>query len=368
MDYLSKDDLAQKLYGIERYRPGDPATKDLYLAVSSGTSTGVPTAIVTHDPLDEWIGEKWAARAQAHVRLSRNRPTTFRILYRALCDDQVDRFVTLDAKDLEPAHLYQIMREFEPETLNGPPALALSFAERLTEEGGRDICERIELLQAYGEQCTPLIEQRLAALLPRASLKKWYALSWAAYLAESCPADTDRYHLFPDRACAVTGILDPDEDGIGEIVIRTSDLPAYRTGDLGTLDTAPCPCGIAPALIIHGRKDFDLFIVLGAVFAKRELERVLEPFMTALRDYQLRVSEVPAEGGFVGRAVLDIVVKRDEPELARAIRERVSRTMFVTRTRTLSALVDSGIFEPLCVRIVDAIPHGKKAVHLKHEA
>jgi phenylacetate-CoA ligase len=95
-------------------------------------------------------------------------------------------------------------------------------------------------------------------------------------------------HIAAEGMCVE--ILDPDADGRGEIVLTNLDSHAfpiirYRTGDIGSLDPSPCPCGRGlPKLRgVEGRRtDFlvtpsgRVLHALSAIYILREMPAVRE--------------------------------------------------------------------------------------------
>lgn len=368
MHYLTKHDLEERFYGIEQYRPRDPSTQDLHLAASSGTTTGLPTLLVVHRPVLERDGvyREWFDPLRSTVRVARNYHMALQNVYRTLAGGATDRVVALDERDMDQENLPHIMRDYRPETINGPPSRILIWAQRLKDAGTEVVCERIHLAQIFGELLTPLHRTLLARALPHAILKNGYMFAGANYPTAECPAsDGERQHFLTGKSVTRLSIIEPDEDGIGEIIATTHELKNYRTGDLGKLDLAPCPCGESPILTLYGRKDFDRISILGTTFFKSELDRVLEPFRELLTDYQLRVGEELRGTKLVGRAEFDFVPRSGVTISAEKITEHLVRALFVTKTRTLSDIISAGIFVPLATRHVSAIQHGKKHVPLK---
>jgi phenylacetate-coenzyme A ligase PaaK-like adenylate-forming protein len=92
-------------------------------------------------------------------------------------------------------------------------------------------------------------------------------------------------------------IVDPDENGVGEVVFTTLDREAmplirYRTGDLGRFSAGPCPCGSPLRRIerVFGRKRNRIPLGGGAWIHLREIAEAVfsEPWTAdyecALRD------------------------------------------------------------------------------------
>ena len=368
MSYLTKKDLAERIYGIERYRPGDPSTQHIHMAVSSGTTTGRPTLVALYRP-DRPGGEVhniWIANLGRHVRLPQNRLGALQVVRRALTSNSIERFLTLDERDLEEKNLPLIVNEYRPQTMRASSSQVLRFGETLAGTDSHAL-KNIRLIQLIAELCTSTQKKRLRALFPEATLQSGYMLSEVVYPTIQClgTEGEERYHLLEDSE-TVLSIAEPDEEGVGEIIATTSELKNYRTGDLGKVDTNPCPCGKQPTLLLHGRKDFDIVPILGALFLREELERVLEPVADKLVEYQLRVGEIQHNGKLVGKAVFDFVPRNDaltDAEMGKYLAE----SLFVTKTRTLSQLIEAGIFVPFVARQVVAIASRGKKIVLKRD-
>ncbi len=369
MHYLTKKDLAKRIYGIERYTPGDPSTQHIHMAVSSGTTTGLPTLVALFRP-DKPGGEThdiWIANLGRHVRLPLNNLAALHVIRRALTSSSIEMYLTLDERDLEEKNLPFIMNEYEPHTIRATPSRALRFGETLFKTSS-SVLKNIRLIQTMAELCTSTQKKHLRALFPDATIQGGYTLSEVIYPTAQCleTENEERYHLLEDSE-TVLAIAEPDEEGVGEIIATTTELENYRTGDLGKLDTNPCPCGKQPTLLLYGRKDFDIVPILGALFLREELERVLEPLAGTLVEYQLRVGEILHDGKLSGKAVFDFV-PRSAASTETEIGKYLADSLFVTKTRTLSQLIEAGIFVPLVARKVASIAsNGKKRVVLKRD-
>jgi phenylacetate-coenzyme A ligase PaaK-like adenylate-forming protein len=367
MPYLTKQDLAERVYGIERYHPGDPSTRDLALAASSGTTTGRPTLLAMQWPLASYdrAFREWTEPLQSAVRISNNNCRTLRLFHGMLAMDTVDRVMVLEARDMLPENLSQIMGEYKPRSLNGQISQVILFAETLASTGAADLCTQFTRVQTFGEMFTSARQRLLETFFPNAVLQSSYAASEMANSTSRCPSSNEgRYHVYTDAPVSFV-IAEPDDQGIGEIIVTTNELANYRTGDLGKLDPRPCPCGESPTLLLYGRKGFDIVPVLGALFLKAELERALEPYLGSLTDYQLRVGEALRNGKRIGKAEFDFVPRKEMTISPIEIAERIARSLFVTKTRTLAELTEVGIFAPLTATRVDAIQRGMKKIPLK---
>ena len=368
MHYLTKKDLEKRLYGIERYHPGDPSTKDLHLAASSGTTTGPPSLHVVYRPTQERdeAYREWIAPLKSLVRLLRNNHMSVQHTMRTLTTNTLNRCLVLDDIDMSPGNLVTIMKEFEPESLLGPPTRTLRWVQTLLNAGDSETPAHITLVQLSGEMPTPTYRALLSEALPNATLRNLYMFAGANFPLAPCPhSQGDVYHLLQGDSVTKIKIVDPDEEGVGEMIATTPTLTNFRTGDLGKLDTHPCPCGRSPVLKLFGRKDFDRVTVLGATFLRSELERILEPVMSDLADYQLQVGEKVENKTLRGSLAFIYVLRPTSTLTSGEIEKMLCTQLFVTKTRTLSDIIQSGLFLPLIVRKVAAIKHGKKELHLK---
>ena len=369
MQYLTKADLEKRLYGIERYRPGDPSTLDLHFGVSSGTTTGPPSVHIAYRPVLEFdeIYREWFVPLQGGVvRVLRNPQSALQHAIRALITEVSDRYLYLEERDFSKENFIPLMRDFEPAALSGSPTRVLQWAQAITVTSERALLRRIRFVHLVGELLTPYLRSLLRERLPHAVLKNAYNFSGGNFPTTPCPSsDGDSHHLIDSPSVSKLSIIKPDEDGIGEIVITTPTLQNFRSGDLGKLDPTPCSCGKSPVLTLHGRKDFDRVAVLGAVFLKVELERVLGPFMDAFDDFRLVVGQTLKEATFVGTAEFLYVPNSTAVVNEQELGTHLSNNLFISKTRTLAEIVKAGIFDPLIIKRVQSIPRAGKEVRLK---
>jgi phenylacetate-CoA ligase len=115
----------------------------------------------------------------------------------------------------------------------------------------------------------------------------------------------------------VVEIADPDAEGRGEIVLTNLDSRAlpiirYRTGDIGSLDGTPCPCGRGlPRLgAVEGRRTDFLVTPRGRVLHALSVIYPLRE-MTAIREFRV-VQES------IDRVVVRVVPERPLGAVGRA--------------------------------------------------
>jgi phenylacetate-CoA ligase len=180
-------------------------------------------------------------------------------------------------------------------------------------------------------------------------------------VAAECPA---RRGLHVQEDHFLVEVVDPDsgeqlaEGAEGELVFTTlakEALPLirYRTGDIGSLDTAPCECGRTFARItsLHGRRD-DMLIVRGVNLFPSHVEHLLLGVPEVAPHYRLVVErDGPLDE-------LTVECEPSSPELDRgelgARLERLLREH--TGIRIAVAVVEPGAVprsEGKAVRVVD---------------
>ncbi|HEU5219086.1 MAG TPA: hypothetical protein VFU23_10530 [Gemmatimonadales bacterium] len=149
-------------------------------------------------------------------------------------------------------------------------------------------------------------------------------------------------HIFAESM--LVEILDPDPEGRGEIVLTNLDSHAfpmirYRTGDIGSLDPTPCPCGRTLPKLRHveGRRtDFlvtpagRVLHALSAIYVLREMPAVREFRIVQDRVDHVTVSVVP-EPAF-GTAEDAAIVTQLTALLGPATRVEVATVPSIPRT------------------------------------
>ena len=184
-------------------------------------------------------------------------------------------------------------------------------------------------------------------------------------VAVQCLEGRDGSHVNEDHFLAE--VVDPETgeplpDGAeGELVFSTLTKEAlpllrYRTGDIASLDLAPCACGrtLARMGTVRGRRD-DMLIVRGVNLYPSEVEHTLLGVEGAAPHYQLVVERPDA---------LDELTVRCEPVDAGLDREALSaRIAHALRERTgigiaVELLAPGGVprSEGKAVRVVDRRP------------
>jgi phenylacetate-CoA ligase len=183
------------------------------------------------------------------------------------------------------AHQLEIMRDYRSTVLIAPPSAARSLADHLLTENidPKTLFLRVGVFSAefWGEQLRRDLEARL---MIRAADAYSVAEVMGPGVAGECQARAG-LHLQEDHFLAE--IVDPASGALlppgmtGELVLTTLTREAfplirYRTGDLTSLDPAPCSCGRTLARIarVAGRTD-DMISLRGVHFFPAQVAAIL---------------------------------------------------------------------------------------------
>jgi phenylacetate-CoA ligase len=198
-----------------------------------------------------------------------------------------------------------MLRDLGGEVLCCTPSYAVNIAQHLADEGMRSeqLALKIGIFGAepWSEEMRSIIEQQL-----RIVALNVYGLSEIVGpgVSAECAAGRNGLHVQEDHFLvevvdhASGEPLPPGEEG--ELVFTTLTKEAlpllrYRTGDISSLDTAPCVCGRTTARMarVHARYD-DMLIVRGVNLYPSEVERVLLGLGDVAPHYQLVVERPSA--------------------------------------------------------------------------
>jgi phenylacetate-coenzyme A ligase PaaK-like adenylate-forming protein len=192
-----------------------------------------------------------------------------------------------------------LIADLKPDILTCTPSYAVRLGEALAEAGVRPTMTA----GIFGaEPWSDELRARLNGLLGLQALDI-YGLSEiiGPGVASECVVAADGLHVNEDHFLVeavdpVTGQPVPDGE-LGELVFTTVTKQAlpllrYRTGDIASLDRAPCPCGrtLARMSKVAGRKD-DMLVIRGVNVYPSEVERVLLGHPALAPDYLLVVDE-----------------------------------------------------------------------------
>jgi phenylacetate-CoA ligase len=218
--------------------------------------------------------------------------------------------------------ILEAVRRFRPRFL----ILFLPMVFSLLAEGrrqglaGPEIFGSVERLVVTGAPITPGMRDHLRAITGVGRVVE-LAGSSENLLAAECGA-APGLHVVPDT-CHVEVVAAPGQRGP---VVHTTMVPwgsmyvRYDGGDLGTLDPAPCPCGLpSPRLKIAGRAEHE-FVLAGRRWLPYDVQAAIEEEVPELAGATFAIT---TEGLAAGR--LRLLVQGPEavePALTRRLRAR----------------------------------------------
>ena len=194
-----------------------------------------------------------------------------------------------------------LIQDFQPRVIACTPSYMLTLAEAALARGlhPKQFSLRYAVLGA--EPWTEEMRQQIQRLLPVRAVNI-YGLSEVIGpgVSNECVEAQHGSHVFEDHF--LVEALDPaSEDpvspgAVGELTFTTltkEGLPVirYRTGDLASLDPAPCACGrthVRMSLVV-GRTD-DMLIIRGINVFPSQVEAAVVDFIELSPHYQLRVT------------------------------------------------------------------------------
>ncbi len=252
----------------------------------------------------------------------------------------------------------ELMQDFRTTALIGTPSQGLHLARALDKLGvdPHSLSLRVGLFGAepWGEKTRTEIEQRLLL-----TAYDTYGLSEIGGPGVStececrCGLHLAEDHFYVEVVDPQTGETLP-EGAEGELVFTTLTKEAfpllrYRTGDLASLDTSPCPCGRTFARMSRvSRRTDDLLVMQGVSIYPDEVEQALRAFpevgkgfqLIARREEEADVLEVLVEVGVV-------------PEMSLPALERLQENLREHLTRTLGLDLTVRLVEPHSLRSPD---------------
>ena len=259
-----------------------------------------------------------------------------------------------------------LLRDLQAQALFATPSYALHIGHALEEHGIGPDDLALEVGVFGGESWTAAMGEAIERALGLDAVNM-YGLSEIVGpgVAVQCREERGGSHVNEDHFLAE--VIDPQTgeplpDGAeGELVFSTLTKEAlpllrYRTGDIASLDSAPCACGrtLARMSAVRGRRD-DMLVIRGVNVYPSEIEHTLLGVEGVAPHYQLVVERPGA---------LDELTVHCEPvadgidgaelraRVARALRERTGITIAV-ELLAAGAVPRS---EGKAVRVVDRRP------------
>jgi phenylacetate-CoA ligase len=194
-----------------------------------------------------------------------------------------------------------LIQDFQPRVIACTPSYMLTLAEAALARGLHPQQFSIRYAVLGAEPWTEEMRQQIQRLLPVRAVNI-YGLSEVIGpgVSNECVEAQHGSHVFEDHF--LVEALDPASEDpvspgtVGELTFTTltkEGLPVlrYRTGDLASLDPAPCACGrthVRMSLVV-GRTD-DMLIIRGINVFPSQVEAAVVDFVELSPHYQLRVT------------------------------------------------------------------------------
>lgn len=358
-EILEREGLArlgdETLRDLSKQPPEAAEARRLTVRMTSGTTGRAPVVIAN----EHFAGDsRGFGRSRAlMIAIGGNNTRLANALLVAEQAREPIRIMALDDADLAGG-FETLVREFAPDAIRG----FTSFVRRAAAFLG-EARRGVSLLKLSGEKWTRAIDGEFRSLFPEAQIDVLYITNEIGVIAtRDCAALAfGHYHAAPGVLIEIDGA---DESGLGELLaskrfFRSFSVSRYRVGDLARIDPGACTCGEASFELV-GRKGSDYIKLVGAILLREEFDRVAQLCGDLFDDYR---AEAWQERG-IGHVALTVYAPRSTPDID-IIRERFSRALFLTPTRTLEGLCAQGIFAPLEVSVSEQpFPAKNKEVKL----
>ena len=258
--------------------------------------------------------------------------------------------IPVSSADIE--HQVKVMQDFRTTALVGLPSYALQIA-RAVEQLAVDpnsLCLRVGVFggEPWSEETRLQIEQRL-----RIRATDIYGLAEiggpgvSGECEHRCGLHIAEDHFIAEVINPETGeVLPPGQEG--ELVFTTVSKEAfplirYRTGDVGSLDYAPCACGrtLARMSRVQTRTD-EMLIIHGENLYPQDIARVLAQVGGVSTHFRLIVDRVQGEDRMELEVELSSILSGDT---IRSI-ERIERELSDRLQRLLGFDLNVSVAEP----------------------
>ena len=188
-----------------------------------------------------------------------------------------------------PREVYSRMAAYRYDVVMADPTWLVSFSEIAEKEGTFPL----RLILAAGDRMTDVYRNYVESVW-KCPVVLAYGSTEVGGVGMECLRQ-DGYHVDDFNLCFE--VLDPDEDGFGELVAttlarRTMPFIRYRVHDVTRFMKSPCPCGAPLQRIerIRGRRDE--MVVMGAGNMYPEIfERVLHDVVGVSENWQVVVRQ-----------------------------------------------------------------------------
>lgn len=272
----------------------------------------------------------------------------------------------LDSSDFGES-LTDLLHDFEPDIFVGFTSILAQVSSYLDHVSR----VRVRALVMTGENLTSSLKDFFVKLFPQAIIRMQYLIQELGYVGSPvyCPyIESGHYH--PAEGVYLE-ILEPDESGVGELMVSTHFnehivLQRYRYGDLARLHTKSCPCGAHASFEIIGRSGYDFVRIVGATLRREEFDRIFGS-ISSVTDYRVIASTEEKKGRIHGK--MEITLFGPPQDTLEDIRGRLLQDLFLTPTQTLGDLVQKGIFlAPILYSTSEPFPKKHKDIKLTQRA
>lgn len=281
--------------------------------------------------------------------------------------------LVLTPKKLSSAH-ERILKDFSPDKIITQP---WAFSTILFLDFGGAL-KNVKQVSLNGDFLSGIRYEFIKKLLPQSNISISYGMAEVGgILGRSCKFLREKYGLnayHPRMRSRFFEIVGQDTNGFGELVVTITKpielaLLRYKTGDIAKVFMDDCACGRKWVLILAGRKDFDYIKCGGALIVKNEIERVMETLAEYLDGWRGEVKEVLHQGKLMSELTVYVNLKTSVPKntakIVEAIKNTISKNLFLTPNETLDDLVRRGKFLPLNVVVSDVFSESDKKTPIK---
>jgi phenylacetate-CoA ligase len=189
---------------------------------------------------------------------------------------------------VDPIEVYRRLSRYRFTAVFGEPTWLIKLTE-IAEQNGH---YPLKLLLGGAEEMPPDAIAWMQRVWAPAKVKMSYgSVELGGGLGFQPCEHRDGYHL--DIGGYLPEVIDPDEDGYGELVFttlcrKTMPLIHYRTRDIAKIYTEPCPCGLPlPRMSrLRGRND-EMVVASGGNLYPQMFENIIRPLTEPSCDWQV---------------------------------------------------------------------------------
>lgn len=313
--------------------------------MTSGTSGRPPIVFIREQP---GIERGWFTHVRHPVLCGGGVPWRlgWTLFFRDEKTESPSQLLLIDARDLDQ-DLADLLEDFGADFFCGFPSVIARAASYV-----RKPIAVVRAIVMTGEPLRSAILGIFREKFPNATFQMQYMIQEIGHVSDPryCPhLSLHQYH--PVRGVELE-LLDPDEEGVGELLVsatinRNVAIERYRYGDLARIKHEPCACGAKTTFEILGRRGHDFVRIGGATLRREEFDRVFLMHADSLDDYRVEV-----RGAVPPTIILRLRTRKElsQKELER-LAESYRDNLFVTASQTLGTLIEKGAFTPLEIAI-----------------